>query len=178
MPKINVVGTSGSGKSTFSHKLANKLEAPHIELDALFWRPNWQETPDDEFFALIEQRTASDSWVLDGNYNRTVPVKWKRVDMVIWLNYSYFRTIWQAVTRALKRSWYKAELWPGTGNRESFRKSFFSRESIILWTLKNYHSNVARYEAAMADERYSHIEFVRLRSPKQADAFIKNFPGH
>lgn len=35
--KINVVGTSGSGKSTFSRRLAAQLAIPYIEMDALFW---------------------------------------------------------------------------------------------------------------------------------------------
>ena len=34
--RINVVGTSGSGKSTFSKKLASKLNCPYIELDQIF----------------------------------------------------------------------------------------------------------------------------------------------
>ncbi len=39
---INVVGTSGSGKSTLARRLAHRLELPWIELDRLYWRPNWQ----------------------------------------------------------------------------------------------------------------------------------------
>ena len=76
MKRINVVGTSGSGKSTISKKLAENLGVPYIELDALFWGPNWTTTPDDEFFESLEkQLTATDGWVLDGNYSRTTPIK-------------------------------------------------------------------------------------------------------
>ena len=48
--RINVIGTSGSGKSTFSKRIANKLNIPYIELDALFWNANWIESTDEEFF--------------------------------------------------------------------------------------------------------------------------------
>ncbi|WP_262355798.1 shikimate kinase, partial [Klebsiella pneumoniae] len=48
---INVVGTSGSGKSTLARRLAHRLELPWIELDRLYWRPNWQGAPDEAFFA-------------------------------------------------------------------------------------------------------------------------------
>jgi adenylate kinase family enzyme len=170
--KVNVVGTSGSGKSTFSRKLATKLQVPHIELDALFWLPNWGETPDEQFFEKIRQETATERWVLDGNYNRTVPVKWRDVDTVIWINYSYTRTVLQAVKRAFIRSLTRKELWAGTGNKESFRKSFMSKDSVIMWTLKTYHSNVERYESMMADPQYDHIQFIRLRSPRQSKAFL------
>ncbi|MBN0386682.1 (d)CMP kinase, partial [Pseudomonas aeruginosa] len=44
---INVVGTSGSGKSTLARRLAHRLELPWIELDRLYWRPNWQGAPDE-----------------------------------------------------------------------------------------------------------------------------------
>ena len=46
MKRINVIGTSGSGKSTFSRLLANKLKYPYLEMDAIFWKPNWQESTD------------------------------------------------------------------------------------------------------------------------------------
>lgn len=38
--RINVVGTSASGKSTFACALAAKLGLSYIELDNLFWLDN------------------------------------------------------------------------------------------------------------------------------------------
>ena len=38
-------------------------------------------------------------WVLDGNYTRTTSIKWKEVDMVIWIDYSFLRTLFQAIHR-------------------------------------------------------------------------------
>ena len=97
---INVVGTSGSGKSTLARRLAHRLELPWIELDRLYWRPNWQGAPDEAFFAAIAAATATPGWVLDGNYNRSRSVKWRAVDLVIWVDYGFWRTLRQAVWRA------------------------------------------------------------------------------
>ena len=173
--KINVIGTSGSGKTTLARRLAERLSVPYIEMDALYWRANWQGISDEELFALLKEKlNATPGWVLDGNYNHTRPVKWQDVDMVVWVDYGFARTVRQALRRAITRAWRKEELWPGTGNRESFRQSFFSRESIIVWTLKTWRTNRARYEADLANPAFAHIRFVRLRSPRQVEAFLAN----
>lgn len=172
MKKINVVGTSGSGKSTFSRMLATKLSYPYLEMDAMFWKSDWQESSDEEFFAKLKGFLSQERWVLDGNYNRTVDIKWADIDQVIWIDYPFSRTLYQAVKRALFRSITKTELWDKIGNIETFRKSFFSRDSVILWTLKTYNRNRVRYTEMFNDPKYSHIEFVRLTSPRMAKKFI------
>lgn len=173
--KINVVGTSGTGKSTFSRQLAQALCIPYIEMDALFWKAGWQESTDAEFFAKLEQALNINAWVLDGNYSRTTPIKWHTVDTVIWLNYSWSRNVYQSVKRALLRSLTQQELWPGTGNKESFRKSFFSKDSIILWMLKNYRRQQTTYTTLINSNQYPHIRFYRIKSPKQAQQLLKQF---
>ncbi len=170
--KINVVGTSGVGKSTLARRLSQTLSLPYIEMDRLYWRPDWQGTPDDELFARLTEATDAPGWVLDGNYNRSRPVKWRDVDMVVWVDYGFCRTLRQAVSRAATRAWRKQELWPGTGNRESFHRSFASRESIILWTLKTWRANRQRYLRDMHDPRWQHIRFVRLQNRRDTEAFV------
>jgi len=170
--RINVVGTSGSGKSTFCKKLSGILAIPHIEMDAVFWGPNWHWPGDEEFFTKLKNELSRDAWILDGNYTRTIPIKWENVQMVIWLDYSFKRTLFQAIKRAFLRSLTKEELWADTGNKESFRKSFFSKDSIVLWTIQTHQKVRAKYEKFMTDDAFSYIEFVRLRSPEEAEEFL------
>ncbi len=120
----------------------------------------------------MADRLRAEYWVLDGNYNRTAEIKWSRVDTIVWVDYSFTRTLFQAVKRALVRTVTKQELWGKTGNVESFRKSFLSKDSIILWTLKTYSKNRSRYAELLNDPTYSHIKFVRITSPKKAKAFM------
>lgn len=77
--KINVVGVSGSGKSTLSQRLAALYNVPYIQMDQLFWRANWKGTPDLELREKLKVRMEEDpaGWVIDGNYTRTCPFKWK-----------------------------------------------------------------------------------------------------
>jgi adenylate kinase family enzyme len=54
--KVNVIGTSGSGKSTFLKALACALNIPYVEMDRLHWKPNWTESSDDEFSSHLSRR--------------------------------------------------------------------------------------------------------------------------
>jgi adenylate kinase family enzyme len=172
MKKINVIGTSGSGKTTFAKKLSEKLDYPYIEMDAIFWGKDWYWPGDEEFFENLKKHLNVNKWVLDGNYNRTVPIKWKEVDTIIWIDYSFHRTIFQALKRAITRIITKKELWAGTGNKETFRK-LFSKESIILWTLQTYHKNKEQYSTFSQNTKFKDIEIVRFTSPAECKNYLR-----
>ena len=171
--RVNVIGTSGSRKSSFAKQLPGTLRIPYLEMDRLYWKPNCQEPNDEEFFSILEQALTGDAWVLDGNYTQTTHIKWPRANLVVWIDYSFPLTLYRVIKRSILRAWKKQELWPGTGNRESFTR-LFSKDSMVLWTLSHYASNKGKFEELMATESYAHIEFVRLRSPKEAAALIQN----
>jgi ethanolamine utilization protein EutP (predicted NTPase) len=53
MKRIVVVGSTGSGKSTLAQQLAERMNAPHIELDALHWEPNWTPAAPEVFMQRV-----------------------------------------------------------------------------------------------------------------------------
>ncbi len=171
MKKINVVGTSGSGKTTFAKQLATVLKYPFIEMDQIYWGKNWSEQSDEAFFAKLNKQLASETWVLDGNYTRTIPTKWQNVDTLIWLDMGFFRTVFRAIKRAFSRAMSQQELWPDTGNTETWRQ-LFSRKSMIWWTLKYYHINKAKYAKIFNDPKYQHLNKIRLKSPKACQQLL------
>jgi len=175
--RINVIGTSGSGKTTFGRNLAESLSLPFLEMDAIFWGPDWTFPEDKELFSKLASALEGENWVLDGNYTRTIPIKWDNIDIIIWLDFSFPQTLYQAVTRAFTRILTREELWPGTGNREMPGK-LFSRDSIVLWTIKTFQRNRKKFTAYMESDEFKKIPFIRLKSPRQAKSFLQRASGN
>ena len=170
MRRISVVGTSGSGKTTFSHKLASILRFQHVELDCVNWGANWTALSPDVFRARIEEIVKADTWVIDGNYAQVRELIWESADTVVWLDYSLLvimrRIIWRTFRRlALRETCCN-------GNRESLIRTF-SRDSIILWALHTYQRRRGEYPAKMEVLRQRGVNTFRFRSPKNAEEWLK-----
>jgi len=172
LTRFNIIGTSGSGKTTFGQQLASTLSLPFVELDALFWKADWQQSGIEEFSGRVGNAVDQPQWVVDGNYSRVRQITWQRVECVVWLDFRFSVVFRRSLTRAIKRARSGQELWPGTGNIETFRKTFFSSDSILLWMLRQYSRNRRRFNALMEDHQYRNIHFVRLKSPGDAASFI------
>ncbi len=173
--RINVVGTSGSGKSTFSKLLAEKINAPYIEMDALHWKANWKESNDEELFFKLKNSLASKKWVLDGNYSKTEHIKWNQIQMIIFLDLPFYEVLYRIIKRSLVRSFTRQELWAGTGNKESILKVLFSKDSMIFFTIKKFFKNRKKYLKLFNKCQNSHIKFIRLKSKKEINSFLLNF---
>ena len=172
--RINVVGTSGCGKSTFARELAEVLNLPCFEMDQLFWKADWQQSSDDELFQKVDDVASRPRWILDGNYTQTIPVKWKQVQLVIWLDMSFVRTVLQVTKRTIHRSLTQQELWPGTGNRESLRNSFLSKDSVIWWAITTHRNIRDHYRSMMSSPEYAHIHFIRLTSSARVASLLRD----
>jgi len=127
--RINVIGTSGTGKTTYSRALASVLGLPCHEMDRMFWQAGWTASEEDQFLARVKETTSGDCWILDGNYDRTVPIKWATVECVVWLDYPCHRTLRHAVLRAFRRSVTQEEIWPETGSHSAKTSSAGIRSS-------------------------------------------------
>ena len=99
MERIIIIGCGGAGKSTLARKLGEVLDLPVVHLDKLFWKPGWVETTAEEFDALLAMELVKDHWIMDGNFNRTMPERIKRCDTIIYLDFSRFACL----TGVLKR---------------------------------------------------------------------------
>jgi len=162
MQRISVVGNSGSGKTTAARHLAHVLGVPHVELDAIFHQPGWQELPTAEFREQVTRLVQGESWVVDGNYTAVRDLIWNRADTVIWLDLPRHRVMRRVVGRTLSRMLLRRELW--NGNREPL-SNLWSRDpqrSIIAWAWTQHESYRQRYDEAMRDDANAHLRFVRV----------------
>lgn len=101
MQKILIIGSPGSGKSTFSFRLSEKLNIPIIHLDKLFWKSGWVSRSKEAFDKLLIEEMEKESWIIDGNYSRTLPMRLEKADTVIFFDYSRFVCLWRVLKRVI-----------------------------------------------------------------------------
>ena len=102
MERILIIGCSGSGKTTLARKLGEKLKLPVVHLDRLWWTGNWENVTREEFDARLSEELEKPQWIIDGNYNRTMPQRLEKCDTVIYLDFNRFVCLWGAVKRVIR----------------------------------------------------------------------------
>ena len=78
-----IIGSPGSGKSTFAGKLSQVTKLPLIHLDKEFWKDGWIETPRQEWIKKQKQLILGDEWIIDGNYGGTMDIRLEKADTII-----------------------------------------------------------------------------------------------
>jgi adenylate kinase family enzyme len=175
--RIVVVGTSGCGKTALARRLAQSLGCSHVELDELYWGPQWTPKPDAEFRRLVAAAASAPRWVADGNYGRVRDLLWPRATTIIWLNYSFPRVLVRALRRTLGRVTTREPFWHG--NKESVRLAFFSRKSILLWVISTFQCRRRELAGLRTGSLYPHLSWVELRRPADAESYLGSLqPAH
>lgn len=176
MKRVMVVGTTCAGKTTLAARMSKLLHLPHVEFDGLFWGPNWTYLSDAQTRRKLAESTAGREWILDGNCLEIKDVVWPRADTLVWLDYPLPVALWRAVKRTCRRCASQEVLW-GT-NVENWRRTFFSRDSLPLWAIKSWRLRRRDYSRICASHASDHLRIYRLRSPKEANAWLANLAAN
>jgi adenylate kinase family enzyme len=164
-----VSSASGNGKTTLGRELATRLGVPFVEVDALHHGPGWTEASPEELRARVEPLLAGDGWVVDGYYRGKLGDLIPRsADLVVWLDLPIRVWLPRLLRRTLHRVARREELW--NGNRESLRNVLFSRNSLLLYSLRSHVRRRRTYAQDLAP-----FDVVRLRTPREVERWLATF---
>ncbi|HEY8885917.1 MAG TPA: hypothetical protein VIM31_00225 [Candidatus Microsaccharimonas sp.] len=174
MNRIIVIGSSGAGKTTLAEDLSAKLDIPHFELDGVFHQKKWQPLETNEFKARVDEITKAPQWIICGNYFTKLGGLhfWTKADTVIWCDYSFPIVFSRLLRRTLKRTITKQELW--NENHEGFVVNFFSKDSVLLWMMREWDEMKQRYEKIFKENTLKTTKLVRLKNSKETAQFLEH----
>ena len=160
MKKIIVIGCSGSGKTTFAEKLRDKIGIELFYLDAIWHRPDRTHISREEYDARLSEILALDSWIIDGNYSRTIETRMAACDTVLFFDLPVEVCLEGAISRLGKARydmpWIDTELDPKL------------KRDIEEFPSKNLPAIYALID------KYSDKNITIFKSREEADEFLAN----
>ena len=160
MNKIIVIGSPGAGKSTFARALAVKTGLPLFYLDMIFHRPDKTTVPPEAFDKKLGEIIKQPQWIIDGNYLRTLPLRFEHCERVFFFDMPVDVCLEGAAARV---GTVREDLpWVETEFDADFRQYIidFPKDQLpVIYKL------IGQYK----DKR----EIVVFRSREEADAYLK-----
>ena len=162
--RILIIGCSGSGKSTLARKLGALLTLPVVHLDRLYWEPGWIPVTEEVFDARLLRELAKPDWILDGNFDRTLPLRLAYADWVIRLELPRRQCLWRALGRVWKTHG-KVRPDMGAGCPERFDGAFLR----YIWQFEGKH----RESTHRLLDAQRHAKVLYLHSSREVADFLK-----
>ena len=160
MNKVIVIGCPGSGKTTFAEKLQKSLGLPLYHLDAIWHKSDKTHIPREEFDQRVSEIFATDQWIIDGNYKRTIEVRLKNCDTVFLFDLPT-EVCLQGVTERIGKSRYDLP-WLETELDPEF-KAF----------IETFPEDTLPYIYDLLDKYKDDKKIVIFRSREDADKYIE-----
>ena len=160
MKRAVVIGCSGSGKSVFSRKLRDVTGLTLYYLDMIWHKPDGTNILREEFDEKLRSIISRDSWIIDGNYQRTLETRINACDTVFLFDLPTEICIEGALSRIGKRRedmpWFENELDP------EFRQ----------W-IESFRTNQLPEIYKLLEKYKNSRQIVVFRTREQADKFIE-----
>lgn len=173
--RIVIVGRTGSGKTTLARELAAKLDVPHVELDSLYFGPDFSTAP----LGVLRERTSAaisgEQWVTDGNKRAVRDLVWPRADTIVWLDYPLTVSLWRLGKRAIWRTSAlraKAAESKSEGKQTGLFKQMLAAAKGVLTALRSHRGQRREYPKLFAKTENQHLAVVRLQSPRATQRWL------
>ncbi|WP_077601417.1 isopentenyl transferase family protein [Oceanobacillus sojae] len=162
--RILIIGCPGAGKSTLATCIAQIKGIPVVHLDSIQWIDNDTNISQAAFDAKLKDELQKDQWVIDGNYARTLELRMKYAEMVIWLAFPRSVCLYRIFKRYVKNRGKKNP----HGNPDRLDFSFLR----FVWNYKKENN----LQVKSLKNRYDgQLSFVQIRSGRKLRKFMKNF---
>ena len=161
MKKIMIIGCPGSGKTTFALALEEAVGIKLFHLDSIWHKADKTHISREEFDERLGEILSLDSYIIDGNYSRTIERRVEACDTVILFDLPREVCLEGAVARLGKKRpdmpWFENELDPWLKNEiETFGEK----------NLPNIYSLLEKYK----DGR----NIIVFKSREDANSFIES----
>lgn len=159
MKKVIVIGCPGSGKTTFAEKLSKKTGLPLYYLDAIWHKPDRTHISRESFDQRLREIFATDEWIIDGNYSRTIDMRLAACDTVFLFDLPTEVCLQGAISR-LGKGRYDVP-WIDTKLDPQFRKEI---ETFAETVLPDIYALLEKYHEGR--------KIVVFKSREEADAYL------
>ncbi|MER0123422.1 DNA topology modulation protein [Streptococcus sp. ZJ93] len=169
--KFQIIGYSGAGKSTLAKFLATYYAIPRLHLDTVRFLPQWQERPDEDMKALVDNfLDQHNSWVIDGNYSFcSYARRMEEADTIIFMDFSPWNCLYRAFKRFLHyRGKNREDMAPGCTEKLDW--------TFIRWILKDGRQERQKKRYHKICQTYPD-KIKILRNQKELEQFMKTVTG-
>ncbi len=160
MDKVIVIGCPGSGKTTFAEKLNKCTGLPLYYLDAIWHKPDKTHIPREEFDERICEIFATEKWIIDGNYKRTIEMRLEECDTVFLFDLPTAVCL-QGATERIGKGRYDLP-WIETELDTEFKQF-----------IENFSKDTLPYIYSLLEKYRDEKQIVIFRSREEADEYIE-----
>ncbi|PIS00324.1 MAG: hypothetical protein COT84_08225 [Chlamydiae bacterium CG10_big_fil_rev_8_21_14_0_10_35_9] len=164
--KILVFGVPGSGKTHLANKISKTFDLPIFHIDKHFFEKGWVERDPELFLKDVRSFLKKDRWVIDGNGMRTLEMRYKEADIVIYCRLPKLTCLYRVLYR-----------WVSTLNRSKEDGPEGSTNS-ISWKLIKYLWNFTeKYQEQIKElqMKYPKTTLYEIHTKQEMNDFQKNY---